>query len=112
MQPFASGRGAHEFCDRCGWRYPYGTLVKEIVKLKLTGLKVCPACHDPDHPQLMLGMFPVIDPQALRDPRTDVNRNVSRTLAVMLSQPEFWSLGTIAGAPVGAVIGNVTVYVH
>jgi len=32
---------------------------------------VCPECWDPDHPQLMLGTFPVDDPQGLRNPRKD-----------------------------------------
>jgi hypothetical protein len=32
---------------------------------------VCPECWDPDQPQLMLGTFPVDDPQALRNPRKD-----------------------------------------
>jgi hypothetical protein len=32
---------------------------------------VCPACWDPDQPQLQLGMYPVDDPQAVRNPRPD-----------------------------------------
>lgn len=32
---------------------------------------VCPECWEQDHPQLMLGMYPVADPQALRNPRPD-----------------------------------------
>ena len=32
---------------------------------------MCPECWDPDHPQLQLGMYPVDDPQGLRDPRPD-----------------------------------------
>jgi hypothetical protein len=32
---------------------------------------VCPECWEPDQPQLQLGMFPVDDPQALRNPRRD-----------------------------------------
>lgn len=108
-QPFASGRNSHAFCDRCGFRYPYSELKYEVVKLKVTGTRVCPACHDPDHPQLQLGMYPVLDPQALREPRTDLTRGISRTISVMLGAPEFWTLGTIVGAPVGAAVGNVTV---
>jgi len=34
-------------------------------------LKVCEECWDPDHPQLQLGMYPVDDPQAVREPRKD-----------------------------------------
>ena len=36
-------------------------------------LLVCPTCWDPDQPQLMLGTFPVDDPQALRNPRPDTS---------------------------------------
>jgi len=32
---------------------------------------VCPTCWEPDQPQLQLGMYPVDDPQALRNPRRD-----------------------------------------
>ena len=32
---------------------------------------VCDTCWDPDQPQLQLGMYPVDDPQAVRDPRKD-----------------------------------------
>lgn len=32
---------------------------------------MCPECWDPDQPQLLLGMFPVDDPQAVRNPRPD-----------------------------------------
>jgi len=32
---------------------------------------VCPECWEPDQPQLLLGMYPVDDPQAVRNPRPD-----------------------------------------
>ena len=32
---------------------------------------VCDTCWDPDQPQLQLGMYPVDDPQAVRNPRKD-----------------------------------------
>ena len=32
---------------------------------------VCPECWDPDQPQLQLGMYPVDDPQGVRNPRPD-----------------------------------------
>jgi len=34
-------------------------------------LLVCSSCWDPDQPQLQLGMYPVDDPQAVRNPRND-----------------------------------------
>ena len=68
---FSSGKFAISQCDRCGFRFKLKDLKKEIIKTKKYDLKVCPQCWDPDHPQLMLGTFPVDDPQALRNPRRD-----------------------------------------
>ena len=68
---FASGKNSIAECDRCGQRYKLKQLKKEIIKLKSYNLLVCPECWDPDQPQLQLGMFPVDDPQAVRNPRHD-----------------------------------------
>lgn len=68
---FASAKNSIAQCDRCGQRFKLTDLKKEIIKTKLYDLKVCPACWDPDQPQLQLGMYPVDDPQAVRDPRPD-----------------------------------------
>ena len=68
---FASGKRAIAECDRCGQQFKLKQLKEEIIKTKRYQLKVCPECWDPDHPQLLLGMYPVDDPQALRSPRRD-----------------------------------------
>ena len=68
---FASGKWAIAQCDRCDQRYKLKVLRKEIIKTKNYDLLVCPECWDPDQPQLQLGMFPVDDPQGLRNPRPD-----------------------------------------
>jgi hypothetical protein len=68
---FASAKNSIAQCDRCGFRFKLVELKKEIIKTKIYDLKVCPACWDPDQPQLQLGMYPVDDPQAVRDPRPD-----------------------------------------
>ena len=68
---FASGRIAIAECDRCGQQYKLKQLKTEIIKQRQYQLLVCPECWDPDQPQLMLGTFPVEDPQALRNPRKD-----------------------------------------
>jgi len=68
---FASGKIAVGECDRCGQQYKLTQLKTEIIKHRLYQLVVCPECWDPDQPQLMLGTFPVDDPQALRNPRPD-----------------------------------------
>lgn len=68
---FASGKWAISQCDRCGFRFQLKVLKIEIIKTKKYQIKVCPACWDPDQPQLQLGMYPINDPQAVRDPRPD-----------------------------------------
>ena len=68
---FASGRIAIAECDRCGFQYQLKQLQTIIVKTKKVNLLICPECWEPDQPQLSLGMYPVDDPQALRNPRRD-----------------------------------------
>jgi hypothetical protein len=68
---FASGKIAIAECDRCGQQYKLKQLKTEIIKQRQFQILVCPECWDPDQPQLMLGTFPVDDPQALRNPRRD-----------------------------------------
>ena len=76
---FSSGKNSIAECDRCGQRYKLKQLRKQIIKTKLFDIKVCPECFDPDHPQLLLGMYPVDDPQAVREPRPDVSYYSSGT---------------------------------
>jgi hypothetical protein len=68
---FASGKNSIAMCDRCGFQFKLTALKKEVIKTKLYNLLVCPECWDPDQPQLQLGMYPVDDPQAVREPRKD-----------------------------------------
>lgn len=68
---FASGKYSIAECDRCGQQFKLKQLKTEIIKTKQYQLLVCPECWDPDHPQLLLGMYPVDDPQAVRNPRRD-----------------------------------------
>ena len=70
---FASGKYAIAECDRCAQRSKLTELRTQVVKTKPYKIKVCPACWDPDQPQLSLGMYPVNDPQAVREPRPDVS---------------------------------------
>ena len=78
---FASGKYSIAECDRCGQRYKLSQLKKEVIKTKLFQIKVCPSCWDPDQPQLSLGLYPVNDPQAVREPRPDISYQVSGNLA-------------------------------
>lgn len=68
---FASGKHAISQCDRCDFRFPLKELKRLVIKTKNINMLVCSSCWDPDHPQLQLGMYPVDDPQGLRDPRPD-----------------------------------------
>jgi hypothetical protein len=70
---YASGKNSIAECDRCGQRYKLSELRKEVIKTKLFNIKVCPTCWDPDQPQLSLGLYPVNDPQAVREPRPDTS---------------------------------------
>ena len=78
---FSSGKNSIAECDRCGFRFKLTSLRKEVIKTKTYNLLVCPSCWDPDQPQLQLGMYPVDDPQGVRDPRPDVSYQVSGLLA-------------------------------
>jgi len=77
---FASGKNAISECDRCGFRFKLTELKKETVKGNIINILVCPTCWTPDQPQLMLGTYPVDDPQGLRDPRPDRSYVVSGLL--------------------------------
>lgn len=68
---FTNGIRAIAICDRCGFQFKLKTLRMEVVKQRKYQVLVCNECWTPDHPQLMLGTFPVEDPQALRNPRKD-----------------------------------------
>ena len=68
---FASNKRALAMCDVCGFEYRLKQLKNLVVKNTETQIKACPECWNPSQPQLMLGTFPVDDPQAIRNPRPD-----------------------------------------
>jgi hypothetical protein len=70
---FASAKYSIAQCDRCNFRYKLKDLKTQTVKTKPYKIKVCQTCWDPDQPQLQLGMYPVNDPQAVREPRPDTS---------------------------------------
>jgi len=76
---FASGKYAIAMCDRCGQQYKLKQLKALTIKTKKVNILVCHECWEPDQPQLSLGMYPVDDPQALRNPRPDTTYLVSGT---------------------------------
>jgi hypothetical protein len=74
---FASGKYAIAMCDRCGQQFKLKTLKSLTIKTKKVNILVCHECWEPDQPQLSLGMYPVDDPQALRNPRPDTSYQVA-----------------------------------
>jgi len=70
---YSSGKHSIANCDRCGQQFKLVQLKKLVIKTKQVSIKVCPECWEPDQPQLQLGMYPVNDPQAVREPRPDTS---------------------------------------
>jgi hypothetical protein len=68
---YASNRNALAECDVCGFQYRLRQLKPLVIAAAITSIKACPECWNPDQPQLLLGTFPINDPQAIRDPRPD-----------------------------------------
>lgn len=77
---FANKRYANGVCDMCGQVFKLRVLRREVYNQKFTGFLVCDSCWDEDNPQLQLGRFPIIDPQALDNPRPDAGREDSRII--------------------------------
>lgn len=84
---FANGARAFGFCDVCGFRFDLKKLKNLVVKTKNTQIKACPQCWTPDQPQLQLGMYPVYDPQAIRNPRVDSNSYYQSGLTGLQVEP-------------------------
>lgn len=109
---FASAKNSIAICDRCGFQYKLKELKELIIKTKKINILVCPECWEPDHPQLQLGMYPVYDPQAVRNPRKDTSYLTSGNSGLLLSPAD---VGTPEGgsriiewgwAPVGGARAN------
>jgi hypothetical protein len=97
---YASAKHSIAECDRCGQRYKLVELKKQTLKTKLYNIKVCPECWDPDQPQLMLGMYPVDDPQAVREPRPDISYLVSGNSGLQITNTNSTSQNAF-GVPSG-----------
>lgn len=100
---FSSGKNSIAECDRCGQRFKLKELRTETKKLKFTNVLVCHMCYDPDQPQLQLGMYPVDDPQAVRNPRPDRSYYASGLLISGIpgegSRDIQWGWAPVGGAP-------------
>lgn len=82
---FSSGKFSIAMCDRCGFKYKLKQLKRLVIKTKNINILVCPTCWEPDQPQLSLGLYPVSDPQAVRNPRPDTSYITSGTTGLQLT---------------------------
>ena len=58
-------------CDRCGLRYPLKKLKYEFLLGRSTGMRVCPSCIDPSHPQLDTRNVKTSDRMSVPNSRSD-----------------------------------------
>ena len=93
---FTSGKYAISECDRYGQRYKLTVLKELIVRTRKTNIMVCPECWEPDHPQNMQGMYPVEDPQGLRNPRPD--KSLASTGGDYTSRDFQWGWNPVGGS--------------
>lgn len=98
---YASGKRSLAICDRCGQRYRYPKLRKEW-----TGLKTCPDCFEPKHPQLEPSKVP-FEPQVLHEPRPDIREVSGITVSFPVINSDTFSLEPQL-QPLQAQVGSVT----
>ena len=101
---FASGKWSIAECDRCGQRYKLKELKKLTIKTKTTNIKVCPECWEEDQPQLQLGMYPINDAIAVREPRPDTSYVVSGTSGLQIALTNTTTLNGIGYSEGGSRI--------
>jgi hypothetical protein len=110
---YSSGKYSIAECDRCGFRYKLKELRKLTIKTKQVSIKVCQNCWEPDQPQLSLGLYPVNDPQAVREPRPDISYKQAGYTGLQLTNNT--DFGDPSGgsrvfqwgwAPIGGASGN------
>lgn len=95
---FAAGKVAIASCDRCGFQYQLKQLKTLVIKTKNINIKVCPECWEQDHPQLQLGMYPVEDAIALRNPRPDTSYFAEGNDGATGSRQIYWGWNPVGGA--------------
>ena len=98
---YSSGKNAIAQCDRCNFRYKLKQLKRLVIKTKNVNILVCPECWEPDQPQLSLGLYPVNDPQAVRNPRPDSPRYFQSGLNGLQTTEQTGPLQTETGVPLG-----------
>jgi len=90
---YASGKFAKALCDRCAFEYKLNDLKEEW-----NGLKVCPSCYEPKHPQLE-PLTATADPEALYKPRPNNDKEEGEGFVVVVSsdifKPDFLNPATL-----------------
>ena len=102
---FASGKHAFGYCDRCGFRAKLSRLRELTIKTKQVNIRVCKQCWEADHPQLQIGMYPISDPQAIRNARPDQSLGPGGSRAIV------WGWNPVMGCGSIGEVGTVTVTV-
>ena len=97
---YSSGKFSIAQCDRCGFRFKLKQLKRLVIKTKNVNILVCPECWEPDQPQLSLGLYPVNDPQAVRNPRPDLGYYSSGLNGLQLTETTGMSPNA-TGIPLG-----------
>jgi NAD-dependent SIR2 family protein deacetylase len=100
---YASGKFAKAICDRCGFEYKLLELKKEW-----NGLKTCPECYEPKHPQLEPTPT-VADAQALYEPRPNNDKEVG--FGYVLTNNDKILGNSIEGFKMTSSLGEVTITV-
>ena len=103
---FASAKNSIAQCDRCGFRFKLKQLKQLVIKTKNVNILVCPECWEPDQPQLSLGLYPVNDPQAVRNPRPDSPGYFQSGLTGIQIQSGTGNDVDQTGVPSGDTLGN------
>ena len=104
---YTQGKYTIAECDRCGFQYKRRVLKELVVNDAQTNLQVCPQCWEPDHPQYQVGKYPVVDPQAIMNPRPD--RSLSDTNITTSSRYIPGTFNPLSGVQSSGTVGTVTV---
>lgn len=93
-------------CDRCGLRFPLKKLKFEFLLGRSTGLRVCPQCLDPSHPQLDTRGVRTDDKQSVKDRRSDA-AELAASRAMFAWNPVGTPLTSTAQISIGRVTVNI-----
>ena len=104
---YANGKYTIAECDRCGFRYKRRVLKELTINEKPSNLQVCPQCWEPDHPQYKVGKYPVVDPQAIMNPRPDRSLTTENTPTSSRYIPG--TFDPLSGVQSSGTVGTVTV---